>query len=88
MSEPGYWERTSSEIIDKVVQAHARSSWKVLRAELIRHGHLFCGGASWPTKMYARAKRKVLDGTTWGVRTQSTPKTHDEAVARMLREFS
>lgn len=87
MGAPGYWERAATEAISKVVEAGACSTWKELRAELNRHGHLFAGGASWPMKMYRRAKRKVLDGTAWGLRVEQPPKAHSEAVARMLREF-
>lgn len=87
MSAPGYWERTAAEVVNKVVEAGACSTWKELRAELNRHGHLFHGGASWPSKMWARAKRKAFDGTSWGLRVEAPPRHHTEAVARMLREF-
>ena len=87
MSAPGFWERTATELVNRVVEDGACSTWKELRAELIRHGRLFSSGASWPMKMYRRAKRKVLDGTAWEIRVDPPPRTHTEAVARTMNFF-
>ena len=84
MSAPGFWERTATEVVNKVVEANACKPWKELRRELIHHGHLFSSSASWPMKMYRCAKRKVLDGTAWELRVEPPPRTHTEAVKRML----
>ena len=88
MKKPGTWEEWATQTLLEVIEEHVCSPWRVLRKAMVDHGPATDGTeGSWPYKAWCKAKRKVLSGEAWGLTPELPPRTHAEAVDRMLRCF-
>lgn len=88
MSTPGTWETWATGLLLEIVEANSCQPWPVLRDEMVSRGPNPNGTeGSWPYKAWLKAKRKVLSGEAWGLTPELPPRTHSEAVGRMLRAF-
>jgi len=88
VSTPGKWEKLATTILLNVIEEYSCAPWRNLQKAMVERGPSPDGSeGSWPYKAWLKAKRKVLSGEAYGFTSEPLPRTHSEAVARMMRAF-